>query len=87
MKTKEEMLEENRQLRKEFLNRGFGSEIIADTKKHLKELIARNPQELDDVQYNQEWWQWYCNEHKLDVATGKSLRGSSYPIPPNYTLF
>lgn len=43
--------------------------------------------QINDVTYNEEWWKWYCQENKLDVNTGKSLRGSSYPRPANYTLF
>lgn len=27
---------------------------------------------IDDVEYNQNWWKWYCQENKLDVTTGKS---------------
>jgi hypothetical protein len=26
----------------------------------------------DDIEYNQKWWKWYCQENCLDVATGKS---------------
>ncbi len=28
---------------------------------------------IDDVEYNQKWWKWYCQENKLEVTTGKSL--------------
>ncbi len=41
----------------------------------------------DDITYNEEWWKRYCQENKLDVTTGKSLRGSSSFRINNSLLF
>lgn len=58
------------------------SEYMLDRINRLKE---KELLDLDDVEYHQNWWKWYCQENKLDVNTGKSL--GRYPMPSNYTLF
>lgn len=37
---------------------------------------------IDDVEYNQRWWKWYCEENKLDVNTGKSFESIFMNVRP-----
>lgn len=49
----------------------------------LNSFPTQRKEELpNDVEYNEQWWKWYCQENKLDVATGKSKDSKFLHINP-----
>lgn len=50
--------------------------LTSEMTKHILGLVDKE-EFIDDVEYNQKWWKWYCQENKLDINTGKSL-GSKF---------
>ena len=55
----------------------------SDNEAIIKSRYPEKSQKLpDDVTYNEEWWKGYCQENKLDIASGKSWSSRFLYITP-----